>query len=368
MFTQADLHDLLSFDAGSHKVVSLYLNTDAGQEPRETIKLRVRSLLKEAEGNYPQDAAVVEDYFDHDHDWSIRGLALFSCAESNFLRVFPTAVPFRNRVRIQRKPYVKPLAHLLDFYAHYGVILVDRVGACFFEYHLGELQAQDGIMGEDVHKTKDGQGSTAPGVKGGTDGGRQETKLVQRNLRQSADAAANFFGNKAIRRLFLGGTHETVSQFRDMLPKQLQSCIAGTFAIDLDAGEHEVRERTLVLLGEANAEREEKMVEAMVTAAAKNTNAVVGLNDTLHAVYEGRVKNLIISDGYRVPGYRYRDSGYLSAALMIDVPEAAGEPVEIDDVIEAAVEKTMAQGGHVEVISDNDELEKAGRIGAILRY
>jgi hypothetical protein len=37
-------------------------------------------------------------------------------------------------------------------------------------------------------------------------------------------------------------------------------------------------------------------------------------------------------------------------------------------VVEAAVSRTMEQGGHVEVISDNVELERAGWIGALLRY
>ena len=38
------------------------------------------------------------------------------------------------------------------------------------------------------------------------------------------------------------------------------------------------------------------------------------------------------------------------------------------DVIDSAVAYTIAQGGHVEVITDNADLEGAGRIGAILRY
>ena len=58
-----------------------------------------------------------------------------------------------------------------------------------------------------------------------------------------------------IRRLFLGGTNETLAQFREMLPKQLQSCLAGSFAVDKDMGETEVRRRALELLRQANARR-----------------------------------------------------------------------------------------------------------------
>ncbi|MCB0036905.1 MAG: hypothetical protein KDE51_22895 [Anaerolineales bacterium] len=368
MFSQADLQELLSFDAGDHRVLSLYLNADVGEESRETIKLRVRNLLKEAGPQHSADAEAIERYLDHSHDWSKPGLAIFSCAAKDFFRVYETAVAFRNRIRCNKTPYVKPIAHLLDYYAHYGVVLVDRVGARFFEYHLGELQETEGTIGEDVRKLKDGRGSSAVGMRGGGEGARQENEAIQRNLREAAQEAMNFFANRDIRRLFIGGTAETVAQYREYLPKQLQTRIANTFSIDMDAPENEVREQTIELLKEANAIREQKLVEAMITAAAKNGNAVTGLQDTLQAAYESRIDTLIISDGYRTPGYHYANSGYLSASLLIDTPEAAGEPEEVDDVVEAAVTKTLSSGGHVEVISENNTLESIGRIGAILRY
>jgi hypothetical protein len=367
MFTQAQLQELLSFEAGEATVLSLYLNADVGQETREAIKLRVRGLLREAGATDTADATAIERYFDHTHDWSKPGLALFSCVERDFWRVYPTAVPFRNRIRATAKPYVKPLAHLLDFYAHYGVVLVDKLGGRFFEYHLGELQADGGMMGEDVRKLKSGGGSTSIGTRGGGDGIRQEKEAIVRNMRETGQEVAEFFTNRPIRRLFIGGTAENVAHLREHLPKQLLACLAGTFASDMDAPEHEVRQRTLALLHEANGVREAKLVEDMVNTAAQNGHAVTGLDKTLYAVFESRIQTLIISDGYRTQGYEY-PTGYLSASLVIDKPEAAGTPHELADVVEAAVSRTMATGGHVEVIADNPELEKHGRIGAILRY
>jgi peptide subunit release factor 1 (eRF1) len=38
------------------------------------------------------------------------------------------------------------------------------------------------------------------------------------------------------------------------------------------------------------------------------------------------------------------------------------------DVVDEAVKRTVEQGGHVEVVSENIQLESAGRIGALLRY
>jgi peptide subunit release factor 1 (eRF1) len=250
---------------------------------------------------------------------------------------------------------------------------VDRVGGRFFAYHLGELQASESYIGEEVRKVKDGSGSSAVGRRGGGDGtsgpggGKHEDEVAARNMRECAAAANQFFAERPIRRLFLGGTSENIAQFREMLPKQLQSCLAGSFPMDIDKGESEIRQRSLNLLREVNAEREDKLVERLITLNAMGANAVVGLDDTLQAISEKRVDTLIISDGYRTPGYIQDSSGYLVANLALS-PLAEVELAEVADVVEAAVAQTVAQGGHVEVIAENPSLEDAGRIGAILRY
>ncbi|MCB9418555.1 MAG: hypothetical protein H6667_02030 [Ardenticatenaceae bacterium] len=365
MIKQEQLQELLSYEG--EKVLSLYLDTDCTTESKETIKLQVRGMIKEMKLSQEKGAEAIEKYLDHSYDWSQPGLAVFTSVDGAFFRDYPTAVSFRNRLRIGDKPYVKPLAHLMDHYAHYGVIMVDKVGARFFEYHLGELQNNDGYMGEDVQKLKKGGGSSAVGMRAGGSGARREDEVIQRNLRESAAAASKFFAHKPIRRLFLGGTAETVGQFSDLLPKQLQSCLAGTFAMDMNAGEHEVRQETLDLLAKANNEREQKLVETMVTTQAKGGNAVTGLDDTLQAISEKRVQSLIISDGFRTPGYVHPESDFVTANLARS-PLSDTDMTQIEDVVDAAVALTMNQGGHVEIISNNPALESVGRIGAILRY
>lgn len=372
MITQEELQELIAFDAGDSKVVSVYLNTDTGEQSSETIKLIARSLLKEA-GDFPKDFEKIEAYLDFSFDWTKPGLAIFSCTDHDFFRSFPTGVSYRNRVRIGNKPHVKPLAHLLEYYANYGVIVVDKVGARFFEYHLAELQDKAGTMGEEIRKSKHGAGSgragastSATGARGGQS--RQEEEAIQRNLRETADAAGRFFAGRGIRRLFIGGTAENVAQFREHLSKQLQSRIAGTFAIDMTAGEHEVREQTIQLMQEANVRREESLVENMITSAAKGANATIGLDSTLKAVGEGRVQTLVISDGFRTPGYVHDSSTFLTARENAEPPYGEGTWLQVNDVIEAAVHRTMEQGGQVEIVSENEKLDKAGQIGALLRY
>ncbi|GJM42581.1 MAG: hypothetical protein DHS20C20_28630 [Ardenticatenaceae bacterium] len=366
MITQEQFQALLSFEPGEQKVISLYLNTDSSEESTEAIKLKAKNLLREAEG-LDADVQAVETFLNHSFDWKSPGLALFSSQGGEFFESFPTAVSFRNRLRVTPKPYLKPLGHLLDHYAHYGVILVDRVGARFFAYHLGALQESNGFMGEEIHKLKQGRGSSAIGRRGGTGGGSREEENARRNLRDAANAAVEFFSNKPIRRLFIGGTAENSAQFRDLLPKQMQSCLAGNFVMDMNAGEHAVRTETLKLLQASNAEREKKLVESLLGVNASGGAAVLGLDDTLDAISNRRVQTLILSDGFRLPGYVDYGSGFVVANLAKS-PLSDRELTAVDDVIDSAFTLSLNQGAHVEVIQGDQELEDAGKIGALLRF
>lgn len=367
MITQNDMQELLSYNANEHgQIVTVYLNSDSGEEPVETIKQRVRGMMKEASVN-GQSGKAVDEYLNHSYDWSQPGLALFAAADGDFFRAFPTAVSFQNRVRVSNKPHIKPLAHLLDHYAHYGVVLIDRMGARFYNFHLGELQASEGFLGEDVRSIKDGGGSSAAGRRGGKSGARHESEVIDRNLRQAAEAAADFFDGTSIRRLFLGGTSKTVAHFNEMLPKQLQSCVAGIFAINANATVSQVQKQALALLREANDQRECDLVATMVNAAAQKANGVAGLDDTLQAISDNRVQTLLISDGFRTHGYVQADSGFVVANLARS-PLTEEELEAVDDVVETAVSRTLLQGGHVEIISDHPDLDAVGKIGAILRY
>lgn len=367
MFSQEQMQELLGYEGNGDGVVSVYLDTDSTRQSAETIKLIARGLLKEIQPQHDKDAETIERYLDLGYDWSKPGLALFSGNGGDFFRAYTAPVAFRNRIRLGKRPYVKPLAHLLDHYAHFGVILVDRVNGRFFEYHLGELQASDTFKGEEVRKLKSGTGSSAVGRRGGTGGSKHEEEVALRNLRECATAAGRFYADRPIRRLFLGGTSEVTAQFREMLPKQLLSCLVGAFPMDIETGENEVRRYALQQLREVNAERENRLVDRLVDLSAMGGNAVVGLDDTLQAVSDKRVENLIISDGFRAPGYVHEPSGFVVANLArspLDVSELA----EVADVVDAAVAQTVSQGGHVEIIAENPNLEAAGRIGAILRF
>jgi len=368
MLTEQDLHELIALRP-AHPVLSVYLNISPSAGSAEAQKLRLRQLLKDYQEAAPRDTAAIESFVDHEYDWSGRSLAMYSCAADGFFRAYSFAVPLRSRARLMDRPYVKPLADLLDNYGNYGVALVDKQGVRMFHFHLGELREQVGTLGETVRHTKRGGGSTSPGRRGGTAGQtRYSEEVAERNMKDAAKFAARFLAENHVRRVLIGGTQENVAQFLSFLSKSWQSLVIGTFPLEMTAGHNQVLEKAMQVALEAEEAKEARLVSAVVTAAAKGREGVVRLEETLSAVHDGRVQTLVISDGFRAPGYRCLGCGYLTSHALEECPFCGNRFEEIEDAVEMAVRRVMQDGGEIEVVHDMPPLEEAGNIGGLLRY
>ena len=365
MFTDSVLRELLNYSSPD-PVLSVYMNTDTTEGTADALKLRLRTLLKEV--HQPEDEAAILKYFEHEREWTGRSVAMFSCAAQNYFRAFPIAVPIRSRVFVGEQPYVKPLADLLDAYGGYGVALVDKQGARLFQFHLGELKEQEGILGEEVRHTKRGGASSLFGRLGGIgEKSRHSEQTVARNLKESAEFATKFFDENHVRRVLIGGTEKNVNQFKSQLPKTWQSLVVGTFPISMMARPDEVQKKALEIGQQAERRREMRLVENIITAAAKGADGVVRLDDTLSAVHEGRVQTLIVREGFRAKGFECQGCGYITTQELETCPFCGKSFAQITDAVEMAVRKVMKDGGDVEIVYENPKLEEIG-IGGVLRY
>jgi len=366
MLTDQDVRELIKFTS-PHPVLSVYLSTDPTLGNKDSYRLRLRNMLKKV--NLPQDEEAVERYIMQEYDWSGRGVVVFSCQPQGFFRAYSLAVPVRDLVHVGDRPSVRVLADLLDSYGGYGVVLVDKQGARLFHFHLGELREQEGIVGEMVKRTKHGGASSLPGARGGVAGRTKHVdEVIERNMKEAVDFAVSFFEQNRVRRILIGGTEDNVALFRSLLPKAWQSLIVGTFPMNMTASHAEVLAKAMQVGQEAETKRENQLIKDLITAAAKNSGAVIGLENTLQAVNEDRVSTLVILEGFGQSAYRCGQCGYLTSRQQTTCPACGGEMHEIADAVDFAVSRVMRGGGDVEVVHRNPELEKAGMIGAFLRY
>ena len=369
MFNQEELRELAAyrFDA---PVLSVYLNVDPTARSRDEYRLELRQLLKEAEGSAAnEDIEAVEVYFDHEYDWSGRGIVVFSCKEKDFWREYSLAIPVSSGVTVAQRPYISPLAELVDAYGSYVVAVVDRRQSRFFFFDLGELRATREFVGEDVRKLKRGRGSSGGHGRrgGGSMSSQHEVEVVRRNIRDAAQEMEAFCERHEPRRLIVAGAGGTVAQFQETLPKYLQDKVIGTFSADMNATEPEIRELSLEILHRVEEERKEAVVNAVFTAAAKGENGVIRLADTLGAAHEGRIQTLVIDRDYHEPGYQCKHCAYITDQGLEKCPFCGGDFWEIPDAAEALVTKVIEEGGEVEVVEDHPKVDEFG-VGALLRY
>jgi peptide subunit release factor 1 (eRF1) len=119
---------------------------------------------------------------------------------------------------------------------------------------------------------------------------------------------------------------------------------------------------------EAEAERDLKMVQSIISQAGKGAGAEIGLENTLQAVSQSRVQTLVVTEGFRQSAHRCTGCGRLTIHTNPLCKDCGSKIIPVEDGVELAVNAVMRSGGEVEIVSTNPDFAKAGNIGALLRY
>jgi peptide chain release factor subunit 1 len=365
MFSNEDLRTLSAFKS-QHDVVSLYLNLDPKDGNIDLHKLRLRKLIEKIDSK--PDNQVISDFIESKREWGGRGLVLFSCAADHFFETYTLQIPVLDLVWTDKSPYIKPLIDLMDSFGNYGVLLLNKQSVRIQVFHLGELLAGTDVAGEQIKHVKHGGASSMPGRRSeGAGRTHYEDELEERNMRIFVESAIQFFEKMDIKRILVGGTDENVSKFQSLLPKQWRNMIYQTFSFTKTDREIDILQKALEIGGQVEREREDELVERLVTAA-KGKDGVVSLNETLGAIHAGQVQTLLVDRDFHAPAYQCDNCGFLTARKNHDQCPYCGHAVtQIPDAIDMAVQQVIQEGGGVEIVADNPSMHEIG-IGALLRY
>jgi peptide subunit release factor 1 (eRF1) len=362
MLIDPDIREAIEFEGDTQEpVLSVYLNVDPHRRGAEKYKLALRNLLSKADGAAPDDVRRVQNYIDMGYNWQGRGLVMFSCTARDFWWAKSFMVPVEDAVFVNRKPYVRQLARLIDTYGRYGVIQVDQEGARLYMFHMGNLEDVEGYLGEEVKLHRAG-GWSAQRYQ------RHESGVARHNLQDAAEMAEEFYRGNGTRHLLLAGTEKTTARFQEMLSNRLRSMVVGRFQASGTATPAEIRDKAVNLLAKAAGERAQAMTDMTVTAAHKGGNAVAGLAETLTAVQEGRAMHVVVLSNFAQPAYRFVDSNYIVLDLGDERELGSGKVQELPDAVESVLRRAIAQGIGVTVVDHHPGLQKIGKIAALTRY
>jgi hypothetical protein len=171
-------------------------------------------------------------------------------------------------------------------------------------------------------------------------------------------------------RLILAGTAEVTAELFGLLPKALRARVVRQIALPVEANQAEVLGETIKIEEEVERDREIDLVERMITAAKKNQKAVLGLDETLVTLQEGRVWQLVYADGLKVAGGKCTNCGALLSKQGEPCIYCAKPLRAVNDLIQLAAERVIDAEGKVEQMRGPAaaRLNEFGKIGAILRY
>jgi peptide chain release factor subunit 1 len=287
-----------------------------------------------------------------------RGLALFSCSAQGWYEAIDLPVAVRDEAGIGPAPRIRQLVEAHDEPEAFLLALVDRTRLRLFR-----------VIGHDRRELATTVTHQERSVDTSIELGSFEhhaEEAARTHLRRAAAEIDDAVRAWPVRPLVVGGPDDAVAELERRVHPTTRERIVGRAGVRVAAPLEEIVAAARVVADRAERDREAALVEDLRQRAAGAHGGVVGLEATLHVLSEQRVGVLLVADEFTAPGARCPACGHIGADVR-QCPVCGTTNVEIDDVVEVAIEQAVAQGADVEFCRDSG-LERFGSIAAIERY
>jgi peptide chain release factor subunit 1 len=373
MLSREELREIAKTRGEGAFFVSLYLNVNPMTNVKNNYVIHVKNMLKETADKMDKavlkkvnsDLEKIGSYILSNKRIFKKGLALLSSNEKNFWKEFHLSVPLRNEIIVDNTPYIKPLLDILDNYQRYAILLVGKDSARLFLVHLGEIEEYSEVHSAGVPGKHKKGGWFALSEKSYE---RHTDYHVSLHLKDVLKQLDSFLSGEYVGRLIIGGTEEAVTKVKTMLPQTVADKVIGTFQAEMFAKSKEILEKVQPVLQAFEEKKEDETIDDLLTRAMKNENAVLGIENVLNAIQEGRVMKIIFLKDYKKSGLSCKKCENLTIQDISSCPYCKGEMQKVNYIVELLAQKAVEQGALVEVAAKNRSLEKAGSIGAFLRF
>jgi len=379
MITAQQITELLNYKNTDFPLVSFYINTDLRQTTIEKIRIVAKDLIKSRKEEiekstlaHAQKEALKKDFdriLNYTNNMIIkgnqRGLALFSAHGGQFWQTFILPQKTKNAIIVDPDPYVRPLLAILNQYHRFCFAVVDRRQAQIFEYYMDEIMDITELLSAEV-----------PGKVRLAGWYGLEEKRVMRHIdhltQEHFKRVANFLFRLHSLRNFdyfiLGGQSEYLPEFERHLHPYVADRVVNRIdstphAWDINKIKSVIRENE----NNINSERYTRLIEQVITEAAKNNRAVTGLQEVLKAANIGNIRLLLIEEDVVLPGRECFSCGYLSVNEEI-CPVCGTKTEAMDDLFDEIVENTVNYNGNFYQIPKGSKLANHEGIAAFLRF
>jgi peptide subunit release factor 1 (eRF1) len=367
------LDELAAYEPNGLPFVSLYLNAEADQHGRDNFEPFVRKEFKARAkafapdsielASFERDSARIKRYLLEELRPSANGLALFACAgKENYFKAVQLDVPIkRNQMYVCHEPHLYPLARLIDQHPRYVALVADTNSARLFVFGLGRTLSNEALNNVKLRRTQGGGWSQM----------RYQRHVDNYHLlhaKEVVEMLERVVREEAATHIVLAGDEVIIPLLREQLPPHLANKVIDVLRLDIRTPEHEVLKATLASLREHNLQTDAEMVRHLLDEYRAGGLAVVGARDTLTALYQGQVDELLLSASAReiVCDEEELEMAQTSGQLQTKPSFHSREPHLV--AADTMVARARLSGSRVTFIEDTALLAGVGGCGALLRY
>ena len=367
------IEKLISFESVDAPVISLYLDARPDQNGRKNFLPFVRKQINERIKTYAADSAERESleedfvritrYLESEVNSTSRGLAIFACSMLNdYFEVGQFNAPFKqNRLFINERPHIYPLARLNDQYRRYAVLLADTNRARIFVFASGRTSRRE--VTENV-KTK----HTQIGGWSQSRYQRHEENYHIHHAKEVVEMLDQVMRDERIEHVILAGDEKTVIPLlRNEMPEAMAEKVVDVLSLGVDTPEHELLAESLRAFRSHDSLEDMQKVERLLNEYRADDLAVAGVPDVIAALSNGQVEELLIAAS---PSGLLYDENEVKKVMEIydgpnELPATLDQRIVAEDLIRRASQRSAAK---VTFIEDAHRLEQVGGVGALLRY
>ena len=289
-----------------------------------------------------------------------RGVAFFACKGLGMFEQLGTAIALPNEVQIGQEPYVRPLARIRDENDRFVIALVSAHKSRFFFSQIGLVEEVFDLAGEEMAITDFASKDQRQDIK---------ADLKKDQAQKSAHALELISKAMDARHVVYSCAADMEKDFLEALDQPTRQRVAAEFSCDVNASTAEVADAAEPAQREVEAREEIETIQKV--RELLSSRAVAGLADTLDMLNQQRVMTLVVDDEARMAGGVDRESGMLTTETSGTYPATGGEIEREADLVEAMLDRAMAQGASLELVRSErakEALSEHGPAAAILRF
>ena len=367
-----DLDELAAFEPNGFPFISLYLNLQPDQHGRDHFMPFVRKEFTERAKSFPKNSLELASfklattrimaYLRNEIRPSANGLAIFACAGADvYFKTVQLDAPIQqHRLHISARPHLYPLARVIDQHPRYVALLADTNAARLFVFDLGTVLSSKELQQPKLSRTR---------IEGWSQMRYQRyvDNSYMQHAKEVVDTLDRVVREEAAEHIILAGDEVIIPLLRERLPVHLEGKVIDILGLDIRTPEHEVLNETMNVLREHNLQSDAEKVRLLLDEYRAGGLAVVGLRDTVRALEQGQVNELLLSASARAIRDDVHDFQEPLTSSETTNQDASGEASHLI-AADLLVSGARTTGARVSFIEDSALLADVGGVGALLRY